>query len=642
MQLVYLWSKSPDMNLKGEGIHFHSELRFEYLPDLGELLVKENPFYLENFFSENSNFDQLTAVVGRNGTGKTTLLRFMISLLSNGNEGFASKILEEPILCVIRTSFRSDEFIVVHNPELKLTGGNYKQHNIHVIQPDYFSNPILLKDNEALFNNISLVLYSNIFDYSANKSGINLIDLSTNTLLSLATTIDPNAHETQLLKYEDTGRQINFFLEQRNSPHWKIPFEVPQFMYFRFSRLLEKLEDRFRFDIIQYGTMPTNFTNNEASAFENYLLNIFEVLESSSPFLTDTPNDKGVRNLTKLFFYLLYESFRNSPKECVDEINEFIEEKILQLDYYVESNMFSIFVGYIKEGIEEKRGVNIRFLQQITTLEDIFDSLLNLISSKLVILEEKAIRAPLFLSKSPAATVLSILWQRDREVNVQFDMDWPDLSSGEKSLLTMYARLYETFSLDIEQEHILLMIDEGELYMHPQWQRKFIKELIDFCTEYCCVKKKKKLDVILTTNSPFLISDLPHANIIFLETTEKGATVVGGLEEHRQTFAANIHTLLSDAFFLPDGLLGEFAKQKLNRLIQELYQESISDILKKEGRIRKQIEIIGEPVIRNKLLSVLEDRLRIQDHSAQRLVRRISDLEAEVRALKGKIDDQNY
>ncbi|MED1785734.1 hypothetical protein P4V43_28370 [Brevibacillus fortis] len=112
--------------------------------------------------------------------------------------------------------------------------------------------------------------------------------------------------------------------------------------------------------------------------------------------------------------------------------------------------------------------------------------------------------------------------------------------------------------------------------------------------------------------------------------------MVGGLEEHRQTFAANIHTLLSDAFFLPDGLLGEFAKQKINGLVQELYQDDIADIQEKEHSIRKHIEIIGEPVIRNKLISVLEDRLRVQNVSIQQMESRISELEAQIRALKGK------
>lgn len=286
------------------------------------------------------------------------------------------------------------------------------------------------------------------------------------------------------------------------------------------------------------------------------------------------------------------------------------------------------------ELVKPKGNVNKQFFEEAKILVKIFNELYDLILRGVVFIEDGAIRSPLSSNDSPAATVLSILGQGSSKIVL--DLDWSDLSSGEKSLLTMYARLYEVFTSELDSEHILLMIDEGELYMHPQWQRRFIKELIDFTTTYCCNQQQKSLDIVLTTNSPFLISDLPHANIVFLQATEGGTMVVGGLEEHRQTFAANIHTLLSDAFFLPDGLLGEFAKQKINRLIQEIYRDDIADIKEKESRIRQQIDIIGEPVIRNKLISVLEDKLRIQDTTMQQLISRISELETEVRSLKGK------
>lgn len=630
LQLLYVWTKSDSMTVKGEGIHFHSELRFEYMPVQGELFVRKNPFFIERFFSENPNFDQVTAIVGRNGTGKTSLLRFIVSLLANGNEGFASMILEEPILCIFRESSGSDELIVVHNPNLKLVGGNYEEHNVSVIQPDYFKETYIVEDNEAHFNNLSIVLYSNIFDNTTNGSGSNLIDMTTNTFLSKAINTEPEAHETQLLKYVDIRRQISFFLEQRNSSYWTIPFEVPEVMYFRFLRLLHKLQDNLMVDIVNFGSGSTE----EKYAFESYILKAFKELERISPIRTPLQIEEGIQYLTKLFLLLLYEQYRYSPEENTDEINRFIEEYKLEPQYHIGSSIFSNIVGLMTERLKQNEKIDKRFIEQAAILENIFDKLIDLIENDVVTLEEGAIRAPLFSHDSPAATVHSILGQGRSKVNIEFDMDWPDLSSGEKSLLTMYARLYEAFTLDTKQEHMVLMIDEGELYMHPQWQRRFIKELIDFSTEYCCVHQQKTLDIVMTTNSPFLISDLPHANIVFLQTTEIGTTVVGGLEEHRQTFAANIHTLLSDAFFLPDGLLGEFAKQKLNRLVKELYQDDIADIREKESSIRKQIEIIGEPVIRNKLISVLEDRLRIQNYSMQHLVSRISDLEAEVRSLK--------
>ena len=75
-----------------------------------------------------------------------------------------------------------------------------------------------------------------------------------------------------------------------------------------------------------------------------------------------------------------------------------------------------------------------------------------------------------------------------------------------------------------------------------------------------------KLNIILTSHSTFILSDLPKENIIFLE---KGKQVYP-FEDGKQTFGANIHTLLSHGFFMKDGLMGEFAKNKINEVINFL------------------------------------------------------------------------
>lgn len=124
MQLLFVWTKSNSLVVKGQGIHFHSEFRFEYLPERGELSVKKNPFHIDRFFSNDMDIDQVTAIVGRNGSGKTSLLRFMIALLANGNEGLVSQIQKEPILCVFR-QYGSDELFVMHHPDLELNGGEF-------------------------------------------------------------------------------------------------------------------------------------------------------------------------------------------------------------------------------------------------------------------------------------------------------------------------------------------------------------------------------------------------------------------------------------------------------------------------------------------------------------------------------------
>lgn len=263
----------------------------------GNLTLKKNPNYIESFFSDNASIDQITAIVGRNGSGKTSVLRFMVSLLANGNEGFASQVLKEPILCVFRM-FGSDELFVMHNPNLKLTGGNYEEYNLEVICPDFFQKRCLVEDSTDFFNNTSVVLYSNIFDHSFTENGNRLIDMTTNTLLSKSTFND-QVHETLAHRYDDIRRQINFFLEQRNSPFWAIPFEVPKELHFRFSGLIKRLEVKLKPDIVNFGSG----SSGEKYEFENYIYRTYYELEDLNDNDTSA-NGNGTVSLSLLFLLL--------------------------------------------------------------------------------------------------------------------------------------------------------------------------------------------------------------------------------------------------------------------------------------------------------------------------------------------------
>ncbi|MEM5650775.1 hypothetical protein AAHB57_28515 [Bacillus cereus] len=74
--------------------------------------------------------------------------------------------------------------------------------------------------------------------------------------------------------------------------------------------------------------------------------------------------------------------------------------------------------------------------------------------------------------------------------------------------------------------------------------------------------RQKNIQVILTSNSPFLVSDLPSANIIFLRKEQSQTTVMEELGEDHRTFAANIHTLLAHSFFMEDGVTKRFCEKK--------------------------------------------------------------------------------
>ena len=71
-------------------------------------------------------------------------------------------------------------------------------------------------------------------------------------------------------------------------------------------------------------------------------------------------------------------------------------------------------------------------------------------------------------------------------------LGFEDLSAGEKQLITLFV-----YSGLAAKENSIIMIDEPELSLHVTWQRNIIKNL---------VSHKKKLQYIISTHSPFVIS----------------------------------------------------------------------------------------------------------------------------------------
>ncbi|TCW43605.1 ABC transporter family protein [Bacillus thuringiensis] len=186
------------------------------------------------------------------------------------------------------------------------------------------------------------------------------------------------------------------------------------------------------------------------------------------------------------------------------------------------------------------------------------------------------------------------------------DIDWYDMSSGEKAMFSLISRFYDARKFIDDAKHLLILIDEGETYFHPEWQRIYIFLLLDALPK---IFSMKKIQIIFTSNTPLVISDLPRENIVFLESIE-GNCSVRKSDKFRETFGANIHTLLSDSFFMKHGTIGNFAKEKIQYIIDLLneddasFKEDVSTNKINLKKIKKEISIIGEELIRNKLLDM--------------------------------------
>jgi len=178
------------------------------------------------------------------------------------------------------------------------------------------------------------------------------------------------------------------------------------------------------------------------------------------------------------------------------------------------------------------------------------------------------------------------------------------LSSGEQELLDLFSRIYDAAILQqsnigIKKFPNLLLLDEAEMGYHPEWQRRYIKTLVDFISAIP-VKSGFDFQIIISSHSPILLSDLPKTCCNYL--LKEGGQVKNVREEQHESLASNIFDLYRDSFFLKEGLIGEYAMSKL------LYvKENITDIENKE--VDKIISIIGDERIKRYFLKQREDAM---------------------------------
>lgn len=225
-----------------------------------------------------------------------------------------------------------------------------------------------------------------------------------------------------------------------------------------------------------------------------------------------------------------------------------------------------------------------------------------------------------------------------------------NLSSGQRqNIFTLNSIIYHLKNIDSVSKNKLkgsklksytsinLILDEIELYFHPQFQQNFIFELLRLLKS-SKLEFIENINLIFLTHSPFILSDIPNSNVLKLKNGNPQE-----FNEFENTFGANINDLLANDFFLGNGLIGNFAKDKIQDVIDYINywdkkrenQNFIdSELESKLGWIeskqiaKKVIEQIGEPYLYEKLNDMFLDAFPdFRSEEIKRLKERIKQLE---------------
>lgn len=206
------------------------------------------------------------------------------------------------------------------------------------------------------------------------------------------------------------------------------------------------------------------------------------------------------------------------------------------------------------------------------------------------------------------------------------------LSDGERIKLQYFSTLYGVLNGEFkDREYITLLFDEVETYLHPEWSRKFLYELIEELEKY----EDKKFKLIFATHSPFLIADVLAKDCIYLNKDEEGK-IQAEIKKDVKTFGANIIDLFKNTMFL-ESTFGKFATEKIKGVVDKIEKaEKYSDIKHEVDFI---IGEIGEKLISNKLKSMIKSKFENKDEEYYR--KKIEEYQAKLDELEKKENNRN-
>lgn len=191
------------------------------------------------------------------------------------------------------------------------------------------------------------------------------------------------------------------------------------------------------------------------------------------------------------------------------------------------------------------------------------------------------------------------------------------ISSGEMQLITSITSvLYHLNNLNsvedekglvVKYNYVNLILDEIELYFHPEYQRQYVKRLLDDIKSFD-FPDLKAINVLIISHSPFILSDIPKQNILFLDKTKEYSFSIPNEYPSDNTFGENIHEILANGFFLEE-TMGAFAKRKIYEFLEfgKLPEHNKMSYIKQREYYKSLIELVGENVIRRILKNHLDD-----------------------------------
>ena len=575
MKLIAMVIKQYDELFKNQIFNFSDEYKVSFDFETNELKIDKNPDYIENFYGES--IYNISPIVGINGTGKTTVL----NIISDYSPDKFEQDPDNQYFFLFELGKQEDRVrFNVFCKNLYVDGN--QNNSFNYILENYY------EPRKILYVNLQNKGGGSIgYRTTLNQEGLAMfihsyLWLSDRKIISSVLSCSLEIEYYGLKDYSDSiPRGINAigFLIYKSIHN--IFDEEDKFIKKCLSEpLLAECKKYLKEDVSDY----------EDSGF-NLLLDIVKELN---------PNEvKEEENKLK-------DETRKVKKDYVESIIDIVNifREIRENGSLIDNKSSSILLKY--------SNTNRRLF------EDLNNGLVQYTKSK--------------------ELMRNLCYDLNKSFNnYALLKETPDyhMSTGEGNLIEIFSQLY-SYLLKHEKsgEDIILLVDELETGMHLEWSRRLIKILIDNLSGILEDEGKgRKIQLIFTTHSPYMLSDIKPGNVIMLEKNQETGYSEGKVLQN--TFAKNIQEIMKEN--LIDNIYGDFALAKINSMIDRLNGEE-----KQEGNeeeLLKEIHLISEPILRNKLLEMYDKKYNTSEFSIEKQLQKLNLNEEQRKQVRAMIEE---
>ena len=629
MKLLYIWMEDHKDMIKNQSFNISSSYQIDFDIEFNRLYISKNKEYIENFYG--NNILDITAIVGRNGTGKTTISRSLYRICNSvhpvdDDVEYPPYITKHIIVYELASQYEGEQSkLIIHyflNKNLKVK-----------VTEDILVEPINLTDIQGekferaeQQHDMTTVYFTNAFEVNNVLDNQGFSEFSSwGTHKSLAYTPMLSLHRAFIKLREHYGSKqseggmIIGVIEQyaqNMTRDFKSPYATAQVYNYLIAvryfpraivRFLPVMED-FKIKITEFGhyikfkkgyiglsKMDQHVMFIRESIYENIISQYKKYHWEQMYVNVICEITLFVSLMWDLKFEMVgYRSFLLNRNDSFEELLEQIEDS--------EENKY--YRGLIRR-IKNVQGVDLSIIKEFIELADKCEKIRHLSTSTWYkqiqnFLEDydKIKRIKIEQTINYGFTPLNelIIDQYNNKETIygrMINIIPQPMSSGEVALINIFATVYSAMNKKTSGS-VLLIVDEIDAFLHPKWQQDILTHITRWINESEFFNNKK-VQLVVATHSPIILSDIPRDNIIYLKEPFEVYS------SEQLTFGANISTLFYDSFFMEKGSIGAIARKEIQWVIDNIDNTNLN--LGDRKRLVYIINNIGDKFLRENLKS---------------------------------------